>query len=102
MTKGRGRMAFYKGNVNIHTVSALSIEKVEIMQGRDVPIHILIYMNNSAGIFQIQETLGKKIMDGPLENYVEVIAITKPDEPTVDQRIVHQLVIRRRKFQAFE
>ncbi|MEM2927339.1 MAG: HD domain-containing protein, partial [Nitrososphaerota archaeon] len=33
MTKGRGRMAFDKGNVNIHTVSALSIEKVEIVQG---------------------------------------------------------------------
>jgi hypothetical protein len=38
----------------------------------------------------------------PLENYVEVIAVTKPDEPTVDQRIVHQLVIKRRKFQALE
>ncbi|MEM2294048.1 MAG: hypothetical protein QXX41_12305 [Nitrososphaerota archaeon] len=41
-------------------------------------------------------------MDSPLENYVEVIAFTKPDEPTVDQRIVHQLVIKRRKFQALE
>lgn len=102
MTKGRGRIAFDKGNVNIHTVSALSIEKVEIMQGKDVPINILIYMNNSAGIFQIQETLGKKIMDSPLENYVEVIAVTKPDEPTVDQRIVHQLIIKRRRFQALE
>jgi len=77
LLKDFGRIAFDKGNVNIHTVSALSIEKVEIVQGRDVPINILIHMNNSAGIFQIQETLGKKsIMDSPLENYVEVIATT--------------------------
>ncbi len=100
MTKGRGRIAFDKGNVNIHTVSALSIEKIEIVQGEGVPIRILIHMNNSAGIFQIQETLGKKIIDSPLENYVEVIAVAKPDEPLVDQRIVHQLVIKGRKFQA--
>ncbi|MEM2915367.1 MAG: phosphohydrolase, partial [Candidatus Bathyarchaeia archaeon] len=102
MTKGRGRIAFDKGNINIHTVSALSIEKVEIVQGKNVPIHIIIHMNNSAGIFQIQETLGKKIMGSPLENYVEVIAVTKPDEPTMDQRIVHQLIIKSRKFQALE
>jgi len=41
-------------------------------------------------------------MDSPFENYVEVIAVTKPDEPTLDQRIVHRLVIKRRKFQALE
>lgn len=100
MTKGRGRIAFDKGNVNIHTVSALSIEKVEIKQGKDVPIQILIHMNNSAGIFQIQETLGKKIIDSPLEGYVEVIAATKPDEPMADQRIIHQLIIKAKRFQA--
>ncbi|MEM2940631.1 MAG: HD domain-containing protein [Thermoproteota archaeon] len=100
MTKGRGRMAFDKGNVNIHTVSALSIDKVEITRGKDVPVQILINMSNSAGIFQIQETLGKKIMDSPLEDYVEVIAIAKPDEPMTDQRIVHKLIVKGRKFQA--
>jgi hypothetical protein len=41
-------------------------------------------------------------MDSTLENYVEVIAVTKPDEPTLDQRIVHRLVIKRRKFQVLE
>ncbi len=100
MTKGRGRMAFDKGNVNIHTVSALSIEKVEIRRGKDVPIQILIHMNNSAGVFQIQETLGKKITGGPLENYCEVIAMAKPDEPQTDQRIIHRIIIKGRKMQA--
>jgi len=100
MTKGRGRLAFDKGNVNIHTVSALSIEKVEIKQGKDVPIRILIHLNNSAGVFQIQETLGKKIIGGPLENHCEVIAIAKPDKPVSDQRIVHRIVIKGNKMQA--
>jgi len=102
MTKGRGRIAFDKGNVNIHTVSALSIEKVEIAQGKDVPVQILVHMNNSAGIFQIQETLGKKIISSPLEDYVEVIAVAKPDKPLADQRIVHQLIIKGKKFRALE
>jgi hypothetical protein len=100
MTKGRGRLAFDKGNVNIHTVSALSIEKVEIKQGEDVPVQILIQLNNSAGVFQIQETLGKKIIGGPLEDYCEIIAVAKPDKPLKDQRIVHRIVIKGKKMQA--
>jgi len=100
MTKGRGRLAFDKGNVNIHTVSALSIEKVEIRQGEDVPVQILIYLNNSAGVFQIQETLGKKIVGGPLEDYCEIVAVAKPDKPVKDQRIVHRIVIKGKKMQA--
>jgi metal-dependent HD superfamily phosphatase/phosphodiesterase len=100
MTKGRGRLAFDKGNVNIHTVSALSIEKVEIKQGADVPVQILIQLSNSAGVFQIQETLGKKIVGGPLEDYCEIIAVAKPDKPLKDQRIVHRIVIKGRKMQA--
>jgi len=100
MTKGRGRAAFDKGNINIHTVSALSIEKVEIEKGKDKPVRIMIEMNNSAGIFQIQETLGKKIVGGPLEQYFEVVAVAKPDEPLADQRIVHQIIIKGDKMQA--
>lgn len=93
MTKGRGRVAFDKGNVNIHTVSALSIDKVDVEQGEEVPVEIHIFMNNSAGVFQIQETLGKKISPGPLQDYVQAVAIASPDKPQKDQRIVHKLVI---------
>jgi len=100
MTKGRGRLAFDKGNVNIHTVSALSIEKVEITKGTEKPERILVEMCNSAGVFQIQETLGLKISGGPLEDYFEVIAVAKPDEPKTDQRIVHQIVISGKRLQA--
>jgi metal-dependent HD superfamily phosphatase/phosphodiesterase len=100
MTKGRGRIAFDKGNVNIHTVSALSIDRVDIQQGTEVPVEIHIYMNNSAGVFQIQETLGKKISPGPLQDYVQAVAIASPDEPLIDQRIVHKLVINGHRLEA--
>ncbi len=100
MTKGRGRLSFDKGNVNIHTVSALSIEKVEITKGEEVPIRILIHMNNSAGVFQIQETLGKKIVGSPLEEHFEVVAVAKPDKPCADRRIVQQIIIRGNKLKA--
>jgi len=100
MTKGRGRMSFDSGNVNIHTVSALSIEAVNIVKGVDCPIRINIKMSNSAGIFQVEETLFKKIIGGPLESYIEVVAEAAPDEPGHDQRIVHQIILKGSKFKA--
>ena len=71
-----------------------------ISRGINSPIEISVFMNNSAGVFQLQETLAKKISPGPLENYVEVTAIAKPDEPLSDQRIIHKLVIKGNKLLA--
>ena len=93
MTKGRGRLAFDTGNINIHTVSALSIEKVEIAKGAEKPIEIRIEMSNSAGIFQVQETLVPKLTGSPLEDHVDIIAITMP-EGGEDSRIVQKLIIK--------
>jgi len=100
MTKGRGRLAFSEGNVNIHTVSALSIENVEIVEGDSRPIKIVIEMSNSAGIFQVQETLAKKILNSPIKDYIEIEAYTLPPGATSDNRIVHRLVIKEGKFVA--
>lgn len=74
MEKGRARIPFSAGRVNIHSVSASSIEQVRVEEGRDVPIVIKIRMSNSAGIFQIDELLRGKIRDSGLEKYVQVIA----------------------------
>ena len=98
MTKGRGRLAFSEGNVNIHTVSALSIESVEVIEGDSRPIKIVIEMSNSAGIFQVQETLAKKILNSPIKDYIEIEAYTLPPGATSDNRIVHRLVIKEGKF----
>ncbi|MDD1718038.1 MAG: hypothetical protein LUO88_03075 [Methanoregulaceae archaeon] len=76
MTKGRGRAAFERGSITIHSVSALSIERVEIRKGKERPIELRITMSNSAGIFQVQEILAPKVRAGPLAGYVDVIAVT--------------------------
>lgn len=74
MTKGRSRIPFEAGKVNVHSLSAASIEQIEIGQGKEKPIHINIRMSNSAGIFQVDELLKEKLNGSGLEKYVEVEA----------------------------
>jgi metal-dependent HD superfamily phosphatase/phosphodiesterase len=74
MTKGRSRIGFEAGVVNIHSISAASIEQVDILPGKTKPLHIHVRMSNSAGIFQIDELLKEKLRGSGLEPYVEVEA----------------------------
>jgi metal-dependent HD superfamily phosphatase/phosphodiesterase len=74
MTKGRSRIGFEAGVVNIHSISAASIEQVDILEGKEKPLHIHVRMSNSAGIFQIDELLKDKLRGSGLEGYVEVEA----------------------------
>jgi metal-dependent HD superfamily phosphatase/phosphodiesterase len=74
MTKGRSRIGFEAGVVNIHSISAASIEQVEILEGKEKPLHIHVRMSNSAGIFQIDELLKEKLKGSGLEEYVDVEA----------------------------
>jgi len=74
MTKGRSRIPFEAGLVNIHSLSAASIEQVEILSGEEKPIYIKIRMSNSAGVFQLDELLKEKLHGSGLEKYVEVEA----------------------------
>ncbi|RLF64791.1 MAG: phosphohydrolase [Thermoplasmata archaeon] len=102
MTKGRGRMAFDLGSTSIHVVSALSIDRVVIAKGKEKPIEIVIEMSNSSGIFQVEETLGKKLVGSPLEAYVDVTATVTPVEADYDKRIVRTIKLKGRKFTAEE
>jgi metal-dependent HD superfamily phosphatase/phosphodiesterase len=84
MEKGRARIPFQSGKVDIHSVSALSIEKVDIQQGDKMPIVIRITMSNSAGIFQIDELLKPRIESSGLKNYIHVVAeITRKKETRI-------------------
>jgi len=98
MTKGRGRMAFDLGSTSIHVVSALSIDSVLIAKGKEKPIEIIIEMSNSSGIFQVEETLGKKVVGSPLEDYIEITAMVTPVEADYDKRIVRVIKLKGRKF----
>ncbi len=74
MEQGRSRIAFERGRVGIHSLSAAAIEEVEISDGADKPIQISIRMNNSSGIYQVDGLLKAKLRGSGLEPYVEVIA----------------------------
>ncbi len=76
MEAGRARIPFQSGKVDIHAVSALSIEKVdiELPENGEKPINIKIKMSNSAGVFQIDELLKPRIVNSGLEQFFHVIA----------------------------
>jgi metal-dependent HD superfamily phosphatase/phosphodiesterase len=74
MEAGRARIPFESGKIDIHAVSALSIEKVEIVEGGKKPITINITMSNSAGVFQIDELLKPRIEISGLQDYFHVVA----------------------------
>lgn len=74
MTKGRSRIPFEAGKLNIHSLSAYAIDQIEITSGAEKPIRINVKMSNSAGIFQLDELLKEKLNGSGLEKYVEVEA----------------------------
>jgi len=98
MTKGRGRTPYEMGNVNIHCVSAMSIGEVEIAKGREKPIGITINMTNSAGVFQVEEILYKKLTAGVAGKYIEISAQTVPEKQSIDERIVYKITVEKDKF----
>ncbi|PNY82900.1 phosphohydrolase [Deinococcus koreensis] len=79
ITKGRGRKAFSLGSVDIHSISALAVDEVVIEKGRTMPVLINVTMNNSGGIFQVEEVLAPKVIRTPMRRYVELRATTRPE-----------------------
>jgi metal-dependent HD superfamily phosphatase/phosphodiesterase len=80
MSEGRSRIPYQAGNVDIYSISAAAIDKVEIAEGsvatgEEKPIQINIRMNNSAGLFQVDELLKRKLVGSGLEKYVKVRAL---------------------------
>jgi metal-dependent HD superfamily phosphatase/phosphodiesterase len=74
MEQGRSRVPFEAGRPNIHSLSAAAIDDVRIDPGEDRAVRIEIEMNNSAGIFQVDELLATKLRGSGLEDQVEVTA----------------------------
>ena len=72
--EGRSRIPFERGRVSIHSISAAAIDEVIISEGTDRPVSVEIKMNNSAGIFQVDELLATKLRGSGLEDHVEVVA----------------------------
>ena len=74
MAQGRSRMPLEGGQFGIHALSAAAIDEVRIEAGEERPISIEIEMNNSAGVFQVDDLLATKLRGTPLEGHVEVVA----------------------------
>jgi uncharacterized protein len=74
MAEGRSRVPFERGRPNIHSLSAIAIDEVRIDAGEDKAVRIEIAMNNSAGLFQVDDLLATKLRGSGLEDHVEVIA----------------------------
>jgi len=80
MAEGRARIPYKLGKVDIHSMSAMAIKKVEIKEGNDRPVTITVHMTNPAGIFQIEQVLMKKIKTSGIEKHMQVIALINGKE----------------------
>ncbi|HEX6667659.1 MAG TPA: HD domain-containing protein [Solirubrobacterales bacterium] len=74
MAQGRSRIPLEAGQEGIHSISAAAIDEVRIEAGEERAVRIEIDLNNSAGIFQVDDLLATKIRGTPLEGKVEVVA----------------------------
>lgn len=74
ISQGRSRIPFEAGKINIHSVSAMAIDSVHLRKGEARPVMIEIVMNNSAGIYQLDELLKHKLKSSGIEGHLEVEA----------------------------
>jgi metal-dependent HD superfamily phosphatase/phosphodiesterase len=74
MASGRSRIPFETRRPNIHSVSAAAIDDVTIEPGDEKAVQVKIAMNNSSGLFQIDELLATKLRGSGIEENVEVVA----------------------------
>ena len=80
MAGGRARIPYHLGKVDSHSVSALAINRVEIVEGKSRPVGILVDMTNPAGIFQVESVLMRKIGMSGIADLIEVVAMTGGEE----------------------
>ncbi len=75
MAEGRARIPYRGGKIDMHSLSATAIKRVDIERGREKPVSVKIYMDNPAGVFQIEEVIGKKLETSGVADLVELVAI---------------------------
>ena len=87
MAHGRSRIPVESGHVGIHSLSAAAIDEVVIEPGAERAVRIEIKMNNSAGIFQVNDLLATKLRGTPLEPHLEVVAAV---EGELEKRLLRE------------
>ena len=74
MASGRSRIPFETRRPNIHSISAAAIDDVKIKPGEERAVRVEIAMNNSSGLYQVDELLATKLRGSGIEEHVEVVA----------------------------
>jgi metal-dependent HD superfamily phosphatase/phosphodiesterase len=74
MARGRSRLEFEAGRLDIHSLSAYAIDEVKLSPGEERAVRVEIAMSNSAGIYQVDELLAEKLRGSGLEEHFEVVA----------------------------
>lgn len=100
ITSGRGRISFAAGKIDIHAISALSIRNIAIkpIAGQQ-PIAIEVDMSGEAGIFQVEQTLVRKLLRTTLRDQVAVRAcIYGPDSR--QSRLIDCVALNERNLKA--
>ena len=90
MSEGRTRIPYESGKVDIYSMSATAVNNVRIESGKVKAIRIVIEMNNSAGVFQVDELLRKKIKGSGIEKYVEIEAYVNEEE----RKLVKEFILK--------
>ncbi|MDY7082365.1 MAG: phosphohydrolase, partial [Halobacteria archaeon] len=83
MEQGRSRLSYHEGERSIDTVSSQAINKVTVMEGDEKPVMVEIELNNSAGVYQIDNLLKSKLRGSGLEGYTKIVAINKGEDDIV-------------------
>lgn len=91
MSKGRSRIPYEAGKINIHSVSAAAIDNIEIKEGDIKPIQIDILMNNSAGLFQVDDLLKSKLRGSGIEEYMGVRAYVKEEQ---EKKLLNEVIFK--------
>lgn len=79
MGKGRSRISYKRGEINIYSVSDMAINKMELLEGETRAIEVKIVLDNPAGIFQVDDLMQEKVKGSHLEKYVYVAVYTLED-----------------------
>lgn len=77
MSKGRSRIPYKMGKIDIHSVSANAIESVVVEEGKGKPVEIKIVMTTEAGVFQVDDFITEKLEVSGLTKYIDVKSYLK-------------------------
>lgn len=79
MGKGRSRVTYKRGEINIFSESDLAINSVEVLEGKNTPVEIRIHMTNPAGVFQLDDIMTEKLKGSNIEKHVTITAYMMKD-----------------------